>query len=196
MYVTPVKKTMASPATIYFARLQAAPIAVNPRGAKTSQLTIDDTAIYWTPGELECAFEPKSFDGSDASRVSLCLRPAQAVLSQLDALDTAILNMAHRTPQWFGKDLTPQQIDDRYVSAVTTSASHPPLFRPKINLSGARPCRFWRSGHRVEAPQSWAGALVTPRICLKALWFSQGQFGPLLEVHDAQVQHAQETCPF
>ncbi len=60
MYMTPVKKTMASPATIDFTRLQAAPIAVNPRGAKTSQLTIDDTAIYWAPGEMERAFEPKS----------------------------------------------------------------------------------------------------------------------------------------
>jgi len=198
--MTPGKKTMASPATVDFSRLQAAPVTVSAKGAKNSQLTINGAAVYWAPGEpMECAFGPRAYDGSaDVSRVSLCLRPTQAVLSQLDALDTAILNIAQQSSQaFFGKELTRDQISDRYVSPIKTSPPHPPLFRPKINLSGANPCRFWDdAGRRAELPEHWAGGSVTTRLCVKGLWFSQGQFGCLVEIHDAHVHLVAEQCPF
>jgi hypothetical protein len=192
---------MASPATVDFTRLQAAPVATSQKGAKTSQLTIDGAAIYWSPGWMEVAFEPKAYDGSDASRVSLCLRvcPTSVILKQLAQLDDAVLTLAHANAQaFFGKDLTPEQIQDRYVSPVKTSTSHPPLFRPKINLTGQKPCRFWQANSRAEAPVTWAGAQVTPRLCVKALWFNAGQFGCLCEVHDAIVHESSdaEMCPF
>ena len=190
---------MASPTTIDFSRLQAAPVATSQKGAKTSQLTIDGTAIYWSPGWMEVAFEPKSFDGSDASRVSLCLRPTPVIQAQLAELDAAVLTLAHANAQaFFGKDLTPEQIQDRYVSPVKTSTSHPPLFRPKINLTGQKPCRFWHANSRAEAPVTWAGAQVMPRICVKAIWFNAGQFGCLTEVHDAIVLESTDAdmCPF
>jgi len=190
---------MASTATVDFSRLQAAPVATSQKGAKTSQLTIDGAAIYWSPGEMECAFEPKAYDGSDASRVSLCMRPTPVIQAQLAELDAAVLSLAHANAQaFFGKDLTPEQIQDRYVSPVKTSTSHPPLFRPKINLMGQKPCRFWQNNVRAEAPMTWAGAQVTPRLCIKSVWFNAGQFGCLTEVHDAIVLESTdaEMCPF
>ena len=190
---------MASPATVDFCRLQAAPVTTSQKGARSSQLTIDGTAIYWSPGWMECAFEPKSFDGSDASRVSICLRPTPVIQAQLAELDAAVLSLAHANAQaFFGKDLTPEQIQDRYVSPVKTSTSHPPLFRPKINLTGQKPCRFWHANSRAEAPVTWARAQITPRLCVKAIWFSQMQFGCLTEIHDAIVIESNdaEMCPF
>ena len=189
---------MTSPATVDFSRLQAALVTTSQKGAKNSQLTIDGSAIYWAPGVMEAAFEPRAFDGSDASRVSLCLRLPQPILSQLDALDTAVLNIAQQNSQaFFGKELTRDQISDRYISPVKTSAQHPPLFRPKINLAGANPCRFWdATGCRAELPEYWAGAQVNSRICIKGLWFNAGQFGTLCEIHDAQVHLVAEQCPF
>ena len=189
---------MAGPATVDFTRLQAAPVATSQKGAKNSQLTIDGTPIYWRPGAMECAFEPKSFDGTDAARVSLCLRPTPLIQEKLAALDSQILALAQQNSQaFFGKELTEDQVQDRYVSPVKTSTAHPPLFRPKINLTGARPCRFWEDNRKAEAPSSWAGASVTPRLCVKAIWFNAGQFGCLIEVHDAIVECADaDMCPF
>ncbi len=86
---------------------------------------------------MDCAFEPRAYDGaSDASRVSLCLRPSQAILTQLVAAASAILNIAQQSSQaYIGKDLTRDQIADRYVSPIKTNPSHPPLLQPKIKLA-------------------------------------------------------------
>ena len=54
-------------------RLRLSETFVSPKGVKTAQLLVDHEAIYWLPGPLEVAFEPRSFDGNtDPSRVNLC----------------------------------------------------------------------------------------------------------------------------
>jgi hypothetical protein len=188
---------MASSNRIDTAALQLGELVTSQKGAKTCGLTVRGTAIYWTPGSMEAPFEPRAFDGQEASRVSLCLRPTDSVQRQLEDLDSAILSLATAdSTTLFGKELNPQAIIDRYQSALKVSEKGA-LMRAKIDLFGGRPCRYWsRTNVRVDAPETWAGSQCTTRLCIKALWFVPKEFGVLLEVHDALVTPPDTECPF
>ena len=188
---------MASSNRIDTAALQLGELVTSQKGARTCGLTVRGAAIYWTPGSMEAPFEPRAFDGQEASRVSLCLRPTESVQRQLEDLDNAILSLATaNSTTLFGKELSPQAIIDRYQSALKVSEKGT-LMRSKINLSGARPCRYWATTNaRTDAPETWAGAFCATRICVKALWFMPKEFGVLLEVHDALVTQPDTECPF
>jgi hypothetical protein len=189
---------MASSATLDIARLQLGPVITNAKGAKSAAFTINGTVVYWAPGQYVCPFEAKSFDGSDASRVSVCLRPDSDLQDQLMCLDHRVLTLAkENSVALFGKDLSGTTLEDKYQSCLKTSETHAPLLRCKINLTGTRPCKYWDpTGRRAEPLDSWAGALVTPRICVKGLWMNSGQFGCVLEIHDARVEEPDVSCPF
>ena len=189
---------MAQSATLDLARLQLGPVITSQKGAKSSAFTINGSVVYWAPGQYVCPFEAKSFDGSDASRVSVCLRPDSDLQDQLMCLDYRVLTLAkENSVALFGKELSDTTLEDKYQSCLKTSESHQPLLRCKINLTGARPCKYWDpTGRRADAPISWANALVTPRICVKGLWLNSGQFGCVLEIHDARVEEPDASCPF
>ena len=188
---------MASSNRIDTAALQLGELVTSQKGAKTCGLTVRGTAIYWTTGSMEAPFEPRAFDGQEASRVSLCLRPSESVQHQLELLDDVILLLAlANSTTLFGKDLSMEAIRDRYQSALKVSEKGT-LMRAKINLFGARPCRYWsKTNARADAPESWVGSQCTTRLCIKALWFMPKEFGVLLEVHDALVTQPDTETPF
>ncbi len=99
---------MASSATLDLARLQLGPVITSQKGAKSAAFNINGTVPYWTPAQqMICPFDARSFDGTDASRVSICLRPDSDVQDQLLCLDRAVLNLAQEhSTALFGKELT------------------------------------------------------------------------------------------
>ena len=180
------------------ATLDLGPVITSQKGAKISAFTIGGSVVYWAPGQYVCPFEAKSFDGTDASRESVCLRPDSDLQDQLMCLDYRVLTLAkENSVALFGKELSDTTLEDKYQSCLKTSETHAPLLRCKINLTGARPCKYWDpTGSRADPPLSWANSLVTPRICVKGLWLNSGQFGCVLEIHDARVQEPDSSCLF
>jgi len=179
------------------AKLSLGEVYVSPKGGKTVPLSIDGAPVQQRMPAMDVPFEPRSFDGSEQNRISICFRPPGDAVTWLEAVDAAILVLAQgASVALFGKELTPDQLAERYVSALKRQGAYP-LFRAKITRTGPAKTRCWRDDGRVDAPATWQGSCVTPIVSLKSLWLSKTEFGPIFDVTDALVDApAVEECPF
>ena len=72
-------------AAIDYAELSIADTVTSGKG-KSANISYAGQPVYWTPGGLQVAFEPGSFNGEPATRVNMQFR-ASAVEAALDKLD-------------------------------------------------------------------------------------------------------------
>jgi len=88
-------------------RLALSETYVSPKGVKSVQLTVDGGGVYWLVEALPVVFEPRSYDGNEQTRVSLCLLTTQAVDAQISNLDDAVVALAtQNSVALFGKQLS------------------------------------------------------------------------------------------
>jgi Family of unknown function (DUF5871) len=179
------------------ANLSLGEVYVSPKGGKTAALSINGAPVQQRLPAMEVLFEPRSFDGSEQNRVGICFRPPADAVTWLEAVDKAILALAQgASVALFGKELTPDQLAERYVSALKRQGNLQ-LFRAKITKTGPAKTRCWRNDGRVDAPAFWQGSSVTPIVSLKSVWLSKTEFGPIFDVTDCLVEaSAAEECPF
>ena len=147
---------------------------------------------------MEVPFEPSAFGDPDASRVTLCVTPSDALITQISDLDTWVIETLIATPSLLGVVLTPDQIRERYASCLKTSDKGYLTLRCKINKSGryAMQCYDMAKEKRSQ-PDTWRGSSIRPRIVWKGLWVMGKDFGSLLEVTHGLVQEGcGEECPF
>ena len=163
---------------------------VSAKGVKAAQLKIDNEAVYWLPEPMEVAFDPRSYDGSDQARVSLCLLASDGVAAQLANIDDAIVKLAalHSTAL-FGKTLSPDTVRAIYSPMLYQKGSYPAMLRPKLILTGRNQTKYWdeKTKKPLETPADWKGRKVSARLLLKGLWFQGSTFGVSVEVTDALV---------
>ena len=120
----------------------------------------------------------------------------EIIISQLDR---RILKIAHeRSIEWFGKQLSPEQIESRYVPMCRHKEGQTAFMRAKVNLDTLR---VWdhNKAHVEEIPACYfKGMNIRPRIQLTAVWFQATQFGCTLVMTDVQIPEQELTtdCPF
>ena len=177
--------------------LQIGPLVTGSNGAKIAVISQENGPAMWMPEAMQPVFEPKTFEDG-ATRMTLVLHPApeqEAYLKSLDAWCRAAVLL--QSEQLFGKALTLQQITQCYQSSLKTSDNYPPNLRIKIALTGANATRYWNSaGQKTNAPDTWLGNTIRPRIRIKALRFMAKQFGIVMELTDAQILQVEAKCPF
>ena len=78
-----------SSSTIETSTLEFAPLFTNSKGAKQiPALYNNGEAVVWQPTEfLEVPFEPSAYNDVEATRVTLCMNPSEAVCETIRALD-------------------------------------------------------------------------------------------------------------
>ena len=182
-------------AALTVANLSLGDVHVSPKGSRSAPILQDGGPIFAKLPTMAVLFEPKSFDGTESSRVSLCMRPSAETISLLRELDRNVIALAVASSvALFGKELTAEQVSDRYVSSLKEGQY--PLIRAKLNLGGTKKTRLWSNGQRCESPGFWQGCNVTPIVQLKGLWLAKSEFGPVLDVIDVNLEEHVEECPF
>ena len=192
-------KEMQTSAAINVERLALSETYVSPKGSKTVQLKIDGDSVYWLTQPLHVNFEPRSFDGSEQSKVNLCLLSTPSVEAQAAALDQAVLALAlANSVALFGKQLTEEGVRDRYSPVVYRKPPHPNMIRPKLVLQGRNTTKCWDADTKtkIEHPKTWKDSSVTLRILIKGLWLQGMSFGVSTEIVDALIAPQATECPW
>jgi hypothetical protein len=152
----------------------------------------------WSPSKaMTVVWEPSAYQQPDAQRVNLSLR-AEHNLDELRGLDAWVLaTAAEQSERLFGKRMTAEQLQDRYLGALKANENGAPLLRLKMNVAGRNEVRCWNEARMQRAkPESWLSCMVRPVVRVRALWFMSREFGVLLEITDALLEEASKECPF
>lgn len=153
----------------------------------------------WTPGPLKILFEPGNFAGALGDRVNMVFAASPEIASQLRALDSYVKVHLERTSERvIGKKLSEADVNYRYKPLLKPSDKYEPSFKCKVNLVKVR---IWNNEKApAEAPESWRGLMVHPRLLVKGLWITEKEFGLQLEATDLMLPDPEEEtvieCPF
>ena len=185
--------------TLEMNSLSLGELQVSSKGAKQVPLFCSDKPLQWRPGPLKVQWQPKAFNGPDASRVAICFasnESVEAYLQQLDAWVVKVVSDASR--KYFGQDLSPTQIAERYSPAVKVSQKGYSHLRAKMNLTGRNGVKCWdaESKQQRKMPDDWTMCEVSPCLEIKGLWIMNKDFGLLIEMTDALISESFTVCPF
>ena len=165
-------------------------------------ITYQGKQVIWQPDSQIVAFQPTAFQNETATRVNLVMRASQQAVESLTALDQYIVNYSVQNSETlFGKTLSIEEVKLRYSPSLKQSEKgYEPTFKAKINLSGRGKLNCWDTdGKQRDAPDSWIGTSVQPRMILKCLWIMPKEFGCLFDCSDALIAETSPentTCPF
>ena len=183
-------------ATIDWVALSIADTVTSGKG-KSAQFSYAGQPVYWKPGALEVAFEPGTFSGEPASRVNMQFK-ASTVQETLRALDAWIVFYVQANAERIlGKAATKEEVQNRYQPCLKTSDKYEPTFKCKVNMQEPYKVKMWGDDRKPrEAPASWKGLLVAPKLRLKGLWIMGKDFGVLWEATDLMFEDQAPECPF
>ena len=171
-------------------------VSQNGKGAKTAPI-YGTSASSYIPGELTVVWQPRSFNGEETSRVSISFNTTPQLEADVTALEQWCMETVAQSPKcFFGQDLSPSQIKDRFNSLLKTSEKGYRSLRVKMNTSGKNVVRCWSQMARAEIPEDWTSCGVKPRVAFRGLWFSSKEWGILAEMTDAGVFKKVHECPF
>ena len=187
-------------ANIAVANLAFAPLFTTAKGAKQLPvLYTNGDPVSWQPEQfMEVPFEPSAFGDPEASRVTLCFTPSEALSAQISEVDAWCIETIISTPGLLGVVLTPEQVKERYASSLKTSEKGYQTLRTKMNKSGryALQCYDTEKEKRSQ-PDTWRGCSIRPRLVFKGLWVMGKDFGSIIEcTHCIVQQGAGDDCPF
>ena len=156
-------------------------LLANPKGGKFFPVSAEDGGpAVWQCDWIRILWHPTAYNGEDARRLPLCLEPNQAA-----------------DPKIFGRMLTTQDTEGRFVSCLKTSTRGNSFIKLKVALDRVR---LWDAAMQ---PLQEMGDL-TNRECstrwraeLKQVWLMSGQCGLLVEVTDLMLREEEpQRCPF
>ena len=172
---------------------------VSAKGAKTVPLSSNGNPIVWLPDTQIVAHQPSAFQNEEATRVNMVMRASPSVIEALTSLDEYMIELGvSQSERFFGKPLTKDEVSMRYNPCLKKSdKGYEPTFKAKINLSGRGKLKCWSMDKtQREAPDSWIGCSVQPRMTLRSIWVMPKEFGCMLDCSDVLIDEAGPECPF
>ena len=180
-------------------RLSIGDLVISSKGGKSVPIYDCEQPLLWKPGPIQVAWQPKAYNDPDATRVAICFHSTDAVEAYLRTLDAWVLKAVAAAPKkYFGVDLTPEQVKERYTPAIKITQKGYTHLRAKMNLSGKQGVRCWDAETRARrpSPEDWTACEVQPYLAIKGIWIMNKDFGLLLECTDALVSESLAACPF
>ena len=183
------------------AAIKLGDLLANPKGGKFFPVAAEDggPAVWQTSDWIRILWHPSAYNGEDARRLPLCLEPSEAATAELAGLEKALVaQLASRTladPKIFGRLLTAQDMESRFVSCLKKSTRGNPFIKLKVCLDRVS---LWDPE---QQPLQELGCLTnrecTLRAELKQVWLMSGQCGLLIEVTDLMLKDEEpQRCPF
>ena len=120
-------------------------LLTNPEGWQVlPRLSAEDGGpAVWQSGDwIRILWHPTAYNGEDARRLPLCLEPSEGAMAELAGFEKAIVaQLASRSmadPKLFGRMLTTQDTESRFVSCLKTSTRGNSFIKLKVCLDRVR----------------------------------------------------------
>ena len=183
------------------AAIKLGDLLANPKGGKFFPVCAEDGgAAVWQSGDwIRILWHPSAYNGEEARRLPLCLEPSEGATAELAGLEKAIVaQLASRSladPKLFGRMLTTQDTESRFVSCLKTSTRGNSFIKLKVCLDRVN---LWDAQMQ---PLHELGDLTNRqrkvRAELKQVWMMSGQCGLLIEATDLMLKEEEsQKCPF
>ena len=172
---------------------------VSGKGSKQIPLKDRDGLLTWRPEALRVLWQPKAFNDPEAGRVPICFQTTPEVEAYMQTLDDWVLKALAADPRkYLGQDMTPEQLQERYASAMKTSSKGYLHLKAKMNLAGRAAVKCWDAETKKprKAPEDWTVCEVKPCFEIRGLWQMGKDFGLLVELTDALISESAASCPF
>ena len=102
----------------------------------------DGGPAVWQCDWIRILWHPTAYNGEDARRLPLCLEPNEAAAAELVGFEKALVaQLASRSmadPKLFGRMLTTQDTESRFVSCLKTSTRGNSFIKLKVCLDRVR----------------------------------------------------------
>ena len=98
----------------------------------------------WQCDWIRILWHPAAYNGEDARRLPLCLEPNEAAAAELAGFEKALVaqlasrSMSMVDPKLFGRMLTVQDTESRFVSCLKTSTRGNSFIKLKVCLDQVR----------------------------------------------------------
>ena len=175
-------------------------LLANPKGGKFFPVCAEDGGpAVWQCGWIRILWHPTAYNGEDARRLPLCLEPNEAAAAELAGFEKALVaQLASRSmadPKLFGRMLTTQDTEGRFVSCLKTSTRGNSFIKLKVCLDQVR---LWDAqGQPLPEMGDLTNRECKVRAELKQVWMMSGQCGLLVEVTDLMLKEEEpQRCPF
>ena len=175
-------------------------LLANPKGGKFFPVCAEDGGpAVWQCDWIRVLWHPTGYNGEDARRLPLCLEPNEAAAAELAGFEKALVaQLAGRStadPKLFGRTLTTQDMESRFVSCLKTSTRGNSFIKLKVCLDQVR---LWDAqGQQLQELGDLTNRECKVRAQLKQVWLMSGQCGLLIEVTDLLLKEAEaQLCPF
>jgi hypothetical protein len=189
-----------SGADMAFSNLMCMDPVANAKGQKNSAITRSDgqPALWTLSSSVKPLFEPSSFNDA-ASRKTLCLSVPPDVMDEALQLDAWAKQYAYlHSERLFGKVLTLDQINERFVGVVKTSEKYPAYVKVKLAADLRNQPLYWTAEKtKRDPPTSWVGSELLCQFKIAGFWFMASSFGLSVQLANAQVnEEVEQVCPF
>ena len=138
-------------------------------------------------------FEPTSL--TEAVRKSISLRLPSEWDDPFGDMEKAVIQLVcTRSREFFGADLTEDQIIERYKPITKKMGTYPRNLKVKV----ASATRFWSHDRtRIGAPPYFAGISLNAVVQVCAIWRGKDAWGIVCDVTDLQIlPEVKVECPF
>jgi hypothetical protein len=181
------------------ATLQIGPLQVNVRNNKIAIIESQPKLqLAQSDSPLRVPFGASSYQDLSTDRLTINVSASLALANKITEIDNRILYLAfERSVQWFGKELTMEQLTESYTPLIRTSENYDPLIRLKMNTTGRKALRCFDAadGSPREYPDDFRSVKLAPGIELSHIWFSGKSFGCICLMTHALVIEENVSCP-
>ena len=178
------------------------PIVVGKQGQKSAAVSFDGKPLTLRLGSADAplylAFGLSSFEGSNQNRCSLDAQTNDGVETLIDRIDKKILGYMLANGRWkeyFAGAASGDQVKHTYRPLKKTSDKWPTTVRTKASRDRVKVWNSEKEALDVERIQK--GCTVALTCELTSLYFSAGQWGPILETRHVLLSEPEGVaCPF
>jgi len=172
----------------------ATPLAT-AKGSKRAVITKGGEEYLWkTTEQTKTPWLPSNLTDPESNTLDFCFTPTPEIAEWVAAVEGEALEIVTRDPKtYMGAQLSPEEVQAKFVSVLKTSARGSPNFKTRGRFGHLR---FWDAkGQPLKDPTVFANDSQYQFVVkASSLWVGNQTWGLAFDLQDLQIFTT--TCPF
>jgi len=172
----------------------ATPLAT-AKGSKRAVVTKGSEEYLWKTTERTMTpWQPSNFNDSESNILDFCFTPTPEIDQFVTMVEGEVLEIVAKDPKtYLGAQLSPEEVQAKFVSVLKTSARGAPNFKTKGRFGHLK---IWDAkGQPLKDPGVFASDSQYQFVVkVSSLWVGEKAFGLAFDLQHLQV--FQDACPF
>jgi len=165
------------------------------RGSNRAVITKGGEEYLWkTTERTRTPWQPSNLTDPESNLLDFCFIPTQEIAEFVAAVEEEALAIIAKDPKtYLGMQVSPEEIHERFVSVLKTSARGVPNFKTRGRFGHMK---FWDAKGQPLKDQSVFASDTQYQFVVKvsSLWTGLKGFGLAFDIQDIQL--FQSSCPF